>query len=104
MDRYADDVVAVLDALQIEKAVVVGLSMGGYVALAAAMITYGMDRHLVAKVAAISVPINVVFGLAAASPSVFILESSRAEAMCLRHVDGSFVLVTKPARERNHPA
>jgi ribonuclease PH len=28
---------------------------GGYVALAAAMITYGMDRHLVAKVAAISV-------------------------------------------------
>ena len=28
---------------------------GGYVALAAALITYGMDRHLVAKVAAISV-------------------------------------------------
>jgi ribonuclease PH len=28
---------------------------GGYVALAAAMITYGMDRHLVGKVAAISV-------------------------------------------------
>jgi pimeloyl-ACP methyl ester carboxylesterase len=34
MDRYADDVVAVLDALQIERAVVVGLSMGGYVAFA----------------------------------------------------------------------
>ncbi|HEY7132331.1 MAG TPA: ribonuclease PH [Candidatus Limnocylindrales bacterium] len=30
---------------------------GGYVALAAAMITYGMDRHLVARVAAISVGI-----------------------------------------------
>lgn len=30
---------------------------GGYVALAAAMITYGMDRHLVGKVAAISVGI-----------------------------------------------
>jgi ribonuclease PH len=28
---------------------------GGYVALAAAMITYGLDRHLVARVAAISV-------------------------------------------------
>ena len=28
---------------------------GGYVALAAALITYGMDRHLVAKVAAVSV-------------------------------------------------
>lgn len=34
MDRYADDVVALLDALQIEQAVVAGLSMGGYVALA----------------------------------------------------------------------
>jgi ribonuclease PH len=30
---------------------------GGYVALAAALITYGMDRHLVGKVAAISVGI-----------------------------------------------
>lgn len=34
MDRYADDVAAVLDALSIERAVVVGLSMGGYVAFA----------------------------------------------------------------------
>jgi 3-oxoadipate enol-lactonase len=34
MDRYADDVAALLDALQIERAVVAGLSMGGYVALA----------------------------------------------------------------------
>lgn len=34
MDRYADDVAAVMDALQIERAVVVGLSMGGYVAFA----------------------------------------------------------------------
>jgi len=30
--RYADDVVAVLDTLQIERAVVAGLSLGGYVA------------------------------------------------------------------------
>ena len=35
---------------------------GGYVALAAALITYGMDRHLVAKVAAISV--GLVDGMA----------------------------------------
>lgn len=34
MDRYADDVAAVLDSLQIEQAVVTGLSMGGYVAFA----------------------------------------------------------------------
>jgi pimeloyl-ACP methyl ester carboxylesterase len=34
MDRYADDVVAVLDRLRIGRAVVAGLSMGGYVAFA----------------------------------------------------------------------
>jgi len=34
LDRFADDVAGVLDTLQIEQAVVVGLSMGGYVAFA----------------------------------------------------------------------
>jgi len=34
IDQYADDVVALLDALRIERAVVAGLSMGGYVAFA----------------------------------------------------------------------
>lgn len=34
MDQYADDVVALLDWLHIERAVICGLSMGGYVAMA----------------------------------------------------------------------
>lgn len=34
MDTYADDVVALLDKLEVEDAVVCGLSMGGYVAMA----------------------------------------------------------------------
>ncbi len=34
MDRFADDTAALLDHLQVRKAVVVGLSMGGYVAFA----------------------------------------------------------------------
>lgn len=34
VDQYADDLAALLDSLRIERAVVCGLSMGGYVALA----------------------------------------------------------------------
>jgi 3-oxoadipate enol-lactonase len=34
MDRYADDIVAILDHAGIDRATVVGLSMGGYVAFA----------------------------------------------------------------------
>jgi pimeloyl-ACP methyl ester carboxylesterase len=34
VDQYADDVAALLDALRIDRAVIAGLSMGGYVAFA----------------------------------------------------------------------
>jgi 3-oxoadipate enol-lactonase len=34
MDQYADDVAALLDLMQIDRAVICGLSMGGYIALA----------------------------------------------------------------------
>ena len=43
------------DVLQADGGTRTASITGGYVALAAAMITYGMDRHLVAKVSAISV-------------------------------------------------
>jgi pimeloyl-ACP methyl ester carboxylesterase len=47
MDQYADDVVAVLDTLQIEQAVIVGLSLGGYIAFAAWRRHRGRVRALV---------------------------------------------------------
>jgi pimeloyl-ACP methyl ester carboxylesterase len=34
MDQYADDVIAVLDAARVDRATIVGLSMGGYIAFA----------------------------------------------------------------------
>ncbi len=49
------------DVLQADGGTRTASITGGYVALAAALITYGMNRHLVAKVAAVSV--GVVNGL-----------------------------------------
>jgi pimeloyl-ACP methyl ester carboxylesterase len=37
MDRYADDIVALLDELKVDRAVVGGISLGGYVALSVAL-------------------------------------------------------------------
>jgi len=47
MDQYADDMVCVLDAARVERAVVVGLSMGGYVAFALWRRHPGLVRALV---------------------------------------------------------
>ncbi len=49
------------DVLQADGGTRTASITGGYVALAAALITYGMERHLVAKVAAVSV--GIVDGL-----------------------------------------
>jgi len=43
------------DVLQADGGTRTASVTGGYVAMAAAMITYGMDRHLVSKIAAVSV-------------------------------------------------
>ena len=43
------------DVLQADGGTRTASVTGGYVALAAALITYGMDRHLVARIAAVSV-------------------------------------------------
>jgi ribonuclease PH len=50
------------DVLQADGGTRTASITGGYVALAAALITYGMERHLVGKVAAVSV--GLVNGLA----------------------------------------
>ena len=50
------------DVLQADGGTRTASITGGYVALAAALITYGMDRHLVGKVAAVSV--GLIDGLA----------------------------------------
>ena len=50
------------DVLQADGGTRTASITGGYVALAAALITYGMDRHLVTKVAAVSV--GMVDGIA----------------------------------------
>jgi ribonuclease PH len=43
------------DVLQADGGTRTASITGGYVAMAAAMITYGMDRHLISKIAAVSV-------------------------------------------------
>jgi ribonuclease PH len=50
------------DVLQADGGTRTASITGGYVALAAALITYGMDRHLVSRIAAVSV--GLVDGLA----------------------------------------
>jgi ribonuclease PH len=58
LTRLGERTIAIdCDVLQADGGTRTASITGGYVALAAAMITYGMDRHLVGKVAAVSVGI-----------------------------------------------
>ncbi len=56
LDKLGERTITVdCDVLQADGGTRTASITGGYVALAAALITYGMERHLVAKVAAVSV-------------------------------------------------
>ncbi|HET9345883.1 MAG TPA: ribonuclease PH [Candidatus Limnocylindrales bacterium] len=58
LTRLGERTIAIdCDVLQADGGTRTASITGGYVALAAAMITFGMDRHLVGKVAAVSVGI-----------------------------------------------
>jgi ribonuclease PH len=58
LSRLGERTIAIdCDVLQADGGTRTASITGGYVALAAAMITYGLDRHLVGKVAAVSVGI-----------------------------------------------
>jgi ribonuclease PH len=58
LTRLGERTIAIdCDVLQADGGTRTASITGGYVALAAAMITYGLDRHLVGKVAAVSVGI-----------------------------------------------
>jgi ribonuclease PH len=62
LSRLGERTIAIdCDVLQADGGTRTASITGGYVALAAAMITYGLDRHLVGKVAAVSV--GIVDGL-----------------------------------------
>ena len=83
------------DVLQADGGTRTASITGGYVALAAAMITYGMDRHLVGRVAAVSV------GLVDGEPLLDLdySEDSRAETdmNVVMTVDGRLIEVQATA-------
>jgi pimeloyl-ACP methyl ester carboxylesterase len=95
MDRYADDVVGILDALQIEQAVIGGLSMGGYVALA----TFRRHRKRVRALmlADTRAAADTDEGRAKRNELVALARSGGAVAVAERQITG---LVGKSTREK----
>jgi 3-oxoadipate enol-lactonase len=97
VDQYADDVAGVLDALQIERAVFVGLSLGGYVAFS----LWRRHRHRVR---------GLVFADTRASADVVETIARRRELIKVAQTQGSAAvanmqiagLMGKTTRDKRH--
>jgi pimeloyl-ACP methyl ester carboxylesterase len=95
MDRYADDVIEILDTLQIERAVVGGLSMGGYVALA--IHRRHRDRVRALMLADTRAAADTAEGRAKRNELIALARTSGASAVADRQITG---LVGKSTREK----
>ena len=95
MDQYADDVAALLDVLHIDRAVICGLSMGGYVAMA-------MWRRHAARISGLILcdtkgTADTPEGQAKRDEMIALAESEGASAVAERQLPG---MVGKATRER----
>ena len=95
MDRYADDIAALLDSLRIEQAVVCGLSMGGYIALAMVRRHRRLIRALV--LADTRATADTPEGAAKRTELISLARSSGVEAVVDRQLPG---LIGKTTREK----
>lgn len=96
MDRYADDVAALLDLLQIERAGFVGLSMGGYVSFALWRRHRARIRALV--LADTRAGADTEEGRARRRELIELARTGGSEAVAAEQIDG---LVGKTTRQRN---
>jgi 3-oxoadipate enol-lactonase len=95
MDQYADDIAALLDSLQIERAVVCGLSMGGYIALAMVRRHRRLIRALV--LADTRATADTPEGAAKRTDLMSLARDSGIEAVVERQLPG---LIGKTTREK----
>lgn len=95
MDRYADDVVSLLDALQIDRAVIAGLSMGGYVSFA--IWRHHRERVRALVLADTRAAADSADGLKKRDELIALARSEGAAAVAERQITG---LVGKSTREK----